>query len=71
MNHGVLVVGTSSGWWKIKNSWGNAWGEKGFIRIAGGNTCGVCKAGVYPFKWFKYNSNNLYLYLELYNIYIF
>jgi cathepsin L len=43
INHGVLLVGYDSvGNWKIKNSWGTNWGEKGFIRISSGNGCAVC-----------------------------
>lgn len=50
IDHAVLLVGIVGGNWKIKNSWGPSWGEKGFIRLAGsGNTCGVCAyAGVMP-----------------------
>ena len=49
INHAVLLVGVVGGTWKIKNSWGTGWGEAGFVRLAGGNTCGVCAyAGVYP-----------------------
>jgi C1A family cysteine protease len=42
LNHAVLLVGSSSSYWKIKNSWGTGWGEAGYIRIAQGNTCGIC-----------------------------
>jgi aminopeptidase C len=42
MNHAVLLVGIVSGNWKIKNSWGVKWGENGYIRLAPGNTCGIC-----------------------------
>jgi hypothetical protein len=47
INHNVFAVGIVGGNWKIKNSWGRGWGEYGFIRLAGGNTCGLCAyAGV-------------------------
>ena len=42
LNHDILLVGYTSTYWKIKNSWGTSWGEQGFIRLAPGNTCGVC-----------------------------
>ena len=50
INHAVLLVGVDgSGVWKIKNSWGTGWGESGYIRLAAGNTCGLCQyAGVVP-----------------------
>lgn len=49
INHAVLLVGVAGGNWKIKNSWGASWGESGYIRLASGNTCGVCAyAGVLP-----------------------
>lgn len=49
INHAVLLVGVNDQGWKIKNSWGTGWGEAGFIRLAGGNTCGLCAyAGVVP-----------------------
>ena len=49
LNHGVLLVGVdASGNWKIKNSWGTTWGEKGYIRLAAGNTCGVTNDASYP-----------------------
>lgn len=50
LDHGVLAVGYVSGEsWKIKNSWGTSWGEKGFIRLKiGTNECGLAKEPSYP-----------------------
>ncbi len=48
LNHGVLLVGATDAYWTIKNSWSNGWGEKGFIRLARGNTCGLCNQPSYP-----------------------
>lgn len=47
INHAVLATGYGSDYWKIKNSWGSGWGEKGFIRLqrttAGCGPCGLFK----------------------------
>ena len=49
IDHAVLLVGVLNGVWKIKNSWGTSWGERGFIRLASGDTCGICQvAAVWP-----------------------
>jgi C1A family cysteine protease len=56
IDHGVLLVGVfqnaTQNYWKVKNSWGASWGEKGFIRIDrnlnGGNLCDICGYGYYP-----------------------
>ena len=33
LNHAVLVVGYTSTYWLIRNSWGDYWGEAGYIKI--------------------------------------
>lgn len=50
INHAVLLVGMTDQYWKIKNTWGTNWGESGFMRLAPGNTCGICNFGSYPTK---------------------
>lgn len=50
LNHGVLLVGTVGGAWRVKNSWGTGWGESGFVRLATGNTCGICNQPSHPNK---------------------
>lgn len=50
LNHGVLLVGSVGGNWLVKNSWAASWGENGYIRLAPGNTCGLCNQPSYPNK---------------------
>lgn len=50
IDHCVQAVGvdTGSGYWKVRNSWGTSWGEKGYIRIQyGKNLCGLTNDPTY------------------------
>merc|ERR1711982_68061 len=49
LDHGVLAVGYTSQYFKVKNSWGRSWGENGYIRLStSGNQCGMLNEGIYP-----------------------
>ena len=55
-DHAMLAVGygveNSQGYFILKNSWGNKWGEDGYVRIGfkddGPGVCGILQHGIYP-----------------------
>jgi hypothetical protein len=49
LDHAVQLTGYGGqkDFWKVRNSWGNSWGEEGFIRLAyGQDTCGLCDTAI-------------------------
>ena len=55
LDHAVLAVGygIESGieYWLVKNSWGTAWGDQGYIKLAivdGDGICGIQMAPQFP-----------------------
>ncbi|XP_049999354.1 testin-2-like isoform X1 [Alexandromys fortis] len=58
LNHAVLVVGygfegeesNGNSYWLVKNSWGEEWGMKGYVKMAKdwNNNCGIATYATYP-----------------------
>ena len=58
LDHGVLIVGygTENGkdYWLVKNSWGDSWGENGYVKIErtdsdnGPGVCGIASTPSFP-----------------------
>lgn len=53
-DHGVAVIGYEQDYWIIKNSWGDDWGEGGYMKMLrntcdGRGTCGITEQGYFPY----------------------
>jgi len=47
-NHAVMAVGFDAGsYWKIRNSWGQGWGEAGYIRLTQTSSCSTGPSSIF------------------------
>jgi len=53
INHAVTIVGYTSTYYTIKNSWHTSWGENGYARIKingdGDGVCGIQRNSITPY----------------------
>ncbi len=46
MNHAVTIVGYGSekdgGYYLVRNSWGESWGDQGYVKIGMAEGTGIC-----------------------------
>jgi len=48
VDHAMAIIGYGPGYWILKNSWGRAWGENGYMRLQRGvNACGIMNYASY------------------------
>ncbi len=61
LNHLVLVVGYTKDYYIIKNSWGEYWGDKGYMKLARNRNglIGIGRFGIYP--KININKGNVYI----------
>ncbi len=54
LNHNAMLIGYTNDYYILRNSFGNSWGEKGYMYIAKGDynngdgQCGILKNGLFP-----------------------
>lgn len=52
MNHACLLIGFGSengeDYWILKNSWGESWGESGYMRLSRNMSCEISSSTMYP-----------------------
>ncbi|GMH75705.1 hypothetical protein TrRE_jg1751 [Triparma retinervis] len=49
LDHGVLIVGLTENSYIVKNSWGDSWGDGGYIQMKRGmNICGISNQASFP-----------------------
>ena len=71
LDHGMLLVGYGGGdtddaepFWILQNSWGSAWGEKGYIRLLRGSgttepgECGITLSATLPLAGGEYSDRH-------------
>lgn len=53
INHAALLVGYTDDYWIVKNSWGEKWGENGYIRISrvSGKDCSIGNSAHEMSEW--------------------
>ena len=47
INHDTFLVGATTTYWKIKNSWGTSWGDQGFGIVSKDSDCALSAYSFY------------------------